>query len=113
MHVYSYVCVYVYVPVSWRKCKRLGGPELHVSEALRKSALHDLQKFLVEEFLGWRIVRGQAQLHVKWRGYQETTWQSLKALHEDVPFLVRKYVESLAKARLTRAYDRIVAAAQE
>ena len=100
------------VPVSWRKCKRLGGPELHVSDALKKAALHDLQKFLVEEFQSWRVVRGQAQLRVKWRGYEQPTWQSLAALNEDVPYLVNKYVEAQGKARLTRAYARVVAAQQ-
>ena len=46
------------VPVSWRKCKRLGGPELKVSETVKTAAIHDLQKFLVEEFLGWKTVKG-------------------------------------------------------
>ena len=100
------------VPVSWRKCKRLGGPELQVSKAVEVSALHDLQKFLVEEFLGWRIVRGQTQVHVKWRGYDETTWQTLEALNEDVPYLVNKYVEAQGSARLTRAYAKVVAEQQ-
>ena len=77
-----------------------------MSKAVKVSALHGLQRFLVEEFLGWRIVRDQTQVHVKWRGYEETTCQTLKALHEDVPYLVNKYVEAQDSARLTRAYER-------
>ena len=62
--------------------------------------------------MGWRVVRGQAQLHVKWRGYEKTTWQTLKALHEDVPYLVNKYVELQASARLTREYAKVIAEAE-
>ena len=98
------------VPVSWRKCKRLGGPELNITEATRKSALHDLQKFLVESFLGWKVKRGKAKLHVKWRGYglDETTWEPMVNMHEDVPVLLKKYVEEHHKAQLTRAYTKCV-----
>jgi len=52
-------------PVSWRKAKRLAGPELRITDAKKQAALHDLQKFLVEEFLDWRMKRGKAQLKVK------------------------------------------------
>ena len=64
-------------PISWRKAKRLAGPELRITDAKKQAALHDLQKFLVEEFLGWRMKRGEAQLKVRWRGYNETTWEPL------------------------------------
>ena len=97
------------VPISWRKAKRLAGPELQLSDAVTKSALHDLQKFLVEEFLYWRVSpKGDAKLHVKWRGYAETTWEPLANLYADVPYLVTKYVKEIDNARLTRAYDKVV-----
>ena len=84
------------VPVSWRKTKRLAGPELQLTDAVAKTALHDLQKFLVEEFLDWEASRnGDAKLHVKWRGYVETTWEPLANLHADVPYLVSKYVTGI------------------
>ena len=92
------------VPVSWRKCKRLGGPELAVGDAVKTAALHDLQKFLIEEFRAWKKVKGNIKLQVKWRGYDELTWEPLANLFEDVPYLVRKYVETVDRAALTAAY---------
>ena len=99
------------VPVSWRKCKRLGGPELTLTDAMRQSALHDLQRFLVEEILAWRTRAGQVELRVKWRGYDvaDNTWEPLATLHADVPYLVGKYVSSVARAPLTRAHNKCLA----
>ena len=91
------------VPVSWRKCKRLGGPELKVSDAVKTAAIHDLQKFLVEDLLAWKGKKGAVKLQVKWRGYEEVTWEPLENLYEDVPYLVRKYVEGVNSAALTAA----------
>ena len=98
------------VPVSWHKCIRLGGPELTITKAMAKSALHDLQKFLVEEFLGHKVRRGKVTVHVKWRGYDldESTWEPIANLYADVPVLLKKYVDSQRDTRLTRAYQRCV-----
>ena len=85
----------------------------HATSRLAQSALHDLQRFLVEEILAWRTRAGQIELRVKWRGYDvcdnDNTWEPIATLHADVPYLVSKYVESVARAPLTRAHTKCLA----
>ena len=39
--------------VHWQKMRRIAGPGLFVSQAVQNSALHDLQRFLVESIDDW------------------------------------------------------------
>ena len=39
--------------VSWKRVYRLAGPDIVITQAVQDAALHDLQKFLVEDFIDW------------------------------------------------------------
>ena len=41
--------------VHWQKMIRIAGPGLFVSQAVQNSALHDLQRFLVQSIDQWRV----------------------------------------------------------
>ena len=85
--------------VHWRRCRRIAGPGITVTQAVQNSALHDLQKFIVDEIDDWGFNEdGSAMLHVQWRGFDETeaTWEPLEQLHEDVSEKVAAHAEATA-----------------
>ena len=92
--------------VHWRRCRRIAGPGITVTQAVQNSALHDLQRFIVDAIDDWGLNEdGSAMLHVQWRGFDETeaTWEPLQQLHEDVPEKVVAYVTATAAPALTAA----------
>ena len=92
--------------VHWRRCRRIAGPGITVTQAVQNSALHDLQRFIVDVIDDWGLNEdGSAMLHVQWRGFDETeaTWEPLQQLHEDVPEKVVAYVTATAAPALTAA----------
>ena len=83
--------------VHWRRCRRIAGPGITVTQAVQNSALHDLQRFIVDEIDDWGFNEdGSAMLHVQWRGFDETevTWEPMDQLHEDVSEKVAVYVQA-------------------
>ena len=90
----------------WRRCRHIAGPDITVTQAVQNSALHDLQRFIVDEIDDWGFNEdGSAMLHVQWRGFDETeaTWEPLQQLHEDVTEKVVAYVTATAAPALTAA----------
>ena len=69
-------------PVHWRKMKRIAGPSYPRSEELELQAMHDVQRFTIEEFPEWAVnTDGEADLRVRWRGHtdeSEDTWEPLE-----------------------------------
>ena len=59
--------------VSWRKCRRIAGPNLEVTQAVQNSALNDIQKFKVEYFADWGFDDlNEVLLLVHWRNFDES-----------------------------------------
>ena len=71
------------------------------------SALHDRQRFEVEELVDWLMDNGEVELLVHWKHHtiEERTWEPLMQLCEDVPRIVEAYVHSVDDAALTQAHQ--------
>ena len=104
------------VPVHWRRMRRIAGPDLPMDEEVRLSAMHDVQRFVIDSFVDWAInTDGEVDLLVQWRGHEaeeERTWEPLEQLVEDVPVLVRKYVKQNGHHQLVAAHAQCVQALQ-
>ena len=77
-----------------------------MTQAVQNSALHDLQRFIVDAIDDWGFNEdGSAMIHVQWRGFDETeaTWEPLEQLNEDVPEKVAAYVKDTATPALAEA----------
>ena len=97
--------------VHWQKMIRVAGPGLFVSQAVQNSALHDLQRFLVQSIDQWRVKDdGTVELLIRWQGYDESerTWEPLAQVYEDVEVITRKYVEETDDPTLTQALDDVI-----
>lgn len=55
----------------------------------------DISKYVPEKILGNKIIKRKKHYLVKWRGYDETTWEPANTLKQDVPDMVNKYEKSL------------------
>ena len=100
--------------VSWKKCRRIAGPDLQISQAVQNSALNDLQTFKVDYFVDWGFDdEGKVQLLVHWQGFDESerTWQPMQELWEDVKVMVDQYVAEEDNDDLTAARDSLAARA--
>ena len=90
---------------------RIAGPGLFVSQAVQNSALHDLQRFLVQSIDQWRVKDdGTVELLIRWQGHDESerTWEPLAQVHEDVEVITQKYVVDTAHPTLTAALDQVI-----
>ena len=92
--------------VHWKKMRRLAGPGYEPDEEVIASALHDRQRFKVEQLVDWLEDDGEVELLVHWKHHteEERTWEPLMQLCEDVPAIVSAYVESVDNAVLTQAH---------
>jgi hypothetical protein len=45
------------------------------------------------------LVQGKKMYHIKWEGYDETTWEPAKAMKVDVPNLVKEFEGASGKKR--------------
>ena len=99
-------------PVHWRKMRRLAGPDYPRSGELALHAMHDVHKFIVDEFKEWSVnTDDEVDVRVQWRGHpdeSEWTWQPLEQLVEDVPVLIAKYVRDEDHHQLTAVHRRCV-----
>ena len=79
--------------------------ELGVTAALREQIGHDDHRtWLVDSIMDWRRRnRGPLELLVRWVGYgaDSDTWQLFSTLAEDVPVIVRRFVDALPPGRRT------------
>ena len=57
------------------------------------------EEFVVERLVGQRNSSRGPEIQVKWKGYDELTWEPRRNLLEDVPDLVRKFDKRLTKGR--------------
>ena len=91
--------------------RRIAGPGLFVSQAVQNSALHDLQRFLVESIDDWGYDEDgeTVKVLVRWQGYDESerTWEPLQQVHEDVAVITQKYVSSVNDPGLTAALEEV------
>ena len=91
--------------------RRIAGPGLFVSQAVQNSALHDLQRFLVESIDDWRYDEDgeTVKVLIRWQGYDESerTWEPLQQVHEDVTVITQKYVDSVNDPGLTAALEEV------
>ena len=97
--------------VHWQKMRRIAGPGLFVSQAVQNSALHDLQRFLVESIDDWRYDEDgeTVKVLIRWQGYDESerTWEPLQQVYEDVAVITQKYVDSVNDPELTAALEEV------
>ena len=64
--------------VSWRRVRRIAGPNMSVTQTVQDNTLHDLQKFKVETFVDWGFADdGSVVIKVHWCGFDENedTWE--------------------------------------
>ena len=97
--------------VHWQKMIRIAGPGLFVSQAVQNTALHDLQRFLVQSIDDWRLKDdGTVELLIRWQGYDESerTWEPLAQVYEDVEVITQKYVQDTDHPTLTAALDQVI-----
>ena len=91
--------------------RRIAGSGLFVSQAVQNSALHDLQRFLVESIDDWTYDEdGEAvRVLIRWQGYDESerTWEPLQQVYEDVAVITQKYVDSVNDPGLTAALEEV------
>ena len=97
--------------VHWQKMRRIAGPGLFVSQAVQNSALHDLQRFLVESIDDWGYDDDgeTVKVLVRWQGYDESerTWEPLQQVYEDVAVITQKYVDTVNDPGLTAALEEV------
>ena len=98
--------------VHWKKMRRIAGPGLFVSQAVQNSALHDLQRFLVESIDDWTYEEDGSGVRVLirwWQGYDESerTWEPLQQVYEDVAVITQKYVDTVNDPGLTAALEEV------
>ena len=79
------------------RIKRLAGHELNQTAELVKSALHNDQRFQVQEIVGWRMHDNQIELHIHWKGWDvcDRTWEPATSMYQDVPDIVINYLTQI------------------
>ena len=91
--------------------RHIAGPGLFVSQAVQNSALHDLQRFLVESIDDWGYDEDgeTVKVLVRCQGYDESerTWEPLHQVHEDVAVITQKYVSSVNDPGLIAALEEV------
>ena len=91
--------------------RRIAGPGLFISQAVQNSALHDLQRFVVQSIDDWGYDEDGSSVKVliRWQGYDESerTWEPLQQVYEDVAVITQKYVDAVNDAGLTAALDEV------
>ena len=97
--------------VHWQKMIRIAGPGIFISQTVQNSALHDLQRFLVQSIDQWSLEDdGKVKLLIRWQGYDESerTWEPLAQVYEDVKFITQKYVDETNNPILTQALEDVI-----
>ena len=91
--------------VHGRRLRFFRNSSFRVTEELRDHiAFQKNELFIVEEFTGIRKKGTEFELQVKWRGFpkSESDWTSLNTLKEDVPQMVRDYIDELLHSGTAR-----------
>ena len=92
--------------------RRLAGPDLQMSEETKLSALHDVQRFVIDAFVEWSInTDNEVDVLVRWRGHDdedEQTWEPLEQLVADVPKMIEAYVKADGHHQLVNAHRKCV-----
>ena len=97
-------------PVHWTRARRFAGKDFTTTPALIRSAQHDLAKFKIREFAGWRVGNnGEVELLVAWHGFEDarSTWEPVSQMIADAPYRVRNYLSQNAEGHppLQAVYD--------
>ena len=95
---------------NWTRARRFAGKEFTAPPHLIRSAQHDLAKFKIRDFLGWRVGdNGSLELLVAWFGFEDarSTWEPISQLIEDAKYKVRNYLAENATGHppLQAVYD--------
>jgi hypothetical protein len=56
------------------------------------------ENFLIERIIGMRTKRGRKEYHVKWEGYEETSWEPARNI-EKCKGLVAEFLATLPRTR--------------
>jgi hypothetical protein len=85
-----------------------------VTEALKDHLEHHASTYEIHSILEHRKHKGNHEFKVRWLGFstEESTWQSIDTLMEDVPYLLYEYVKehegefpALVLAQVTEAMN--------
>ena len=80
-----------------QRMKLYADASLLLTEDIKNSAAYDASSF-VDSIVGHRETdTGTIEFEVQWSGFEsnENTWEPIKQLHEDVPFVVEQYLTSV------------------
>jgi hypothetical protein len=71
--------------------------DLNVTVDLKQQITHDEMRFKVKSILGHDLIDGEFKFLIHWLGFDEedSTWEPIRIIQEDLPELVRNYVENL------------------
>ena len=94
----------------WTRVRRFAGKEFHLTPDVIRSAQHDLGKFKIRDFAGWRVGDdGKVELLVQWHGFEDerSTWEPIDKMIEDAVYRVRNYLAEHAEGHspLQQVYD--------
>ncbi|EDN05113.1 predicted protein [Histoplasma mississippiense (nom. inval.)] len=56
-------------------------------------------QFEIEKIIGRRMESGETYLQIKWKGYEDPTWESLDVIAEDTPDLVKAFMAKKPRGR--------------
>jgi hypothetical protein len=78
-----------------QRLKFYSDSSLSITEELKHQLRHDGAGYDVESIINYRKHSGQWELEVKWLGFsgEETTWEPLLQLYEDIPHFVRVFLQ--------------------
>lgn len=91
--------------VHGRRLKFFRNKDFNVTEKVHNHLAYQQNAFLVvQNFDNIRSVQGHVELLTNWRGFAEveSSWVSLALLREDVPELVKDYLNDIQKSGYRR-----------
>ena len=80
--------------------------DLDVTVDLKYQITHDEMRYKVEKILDYEFQDNEHKLLIQWQGFdkEESTWEPLEIIYEDVPTILSNYVKSLIKKGKTKEF---------